>query len=224
MRVLLVEDDAKAARVLARGLTEEGFVVDVAHAGDVAEALAARTRYDLLILDWLLPRKDGLTLCRDLREQGMSTPIVLLTARDALGDRVSGLDGGADDYLTKPFAFEELLARIRAVLRRSEMTRPSLLSAGDIVLDPVRHRVTRGGAEVVLTPKEYGILELLMRSAGRVVTRARIAEAVWQTAPESIVNVLDVHVSHLRRKIEHRDRPMIETVRGHGFRLLVGAE
>jgi len=221
MRLLLVEDDKKAARVLARGLQEEGFVVDVAHAGDVADELAAATRYEAIVLDWLLPRKDGLALCRNLRGRGISTPILMLTARDSLQDRVLGLDSGADDYITKPFAFEELLARIRALLRRSGLTRAPVLRAGDLELDPLAHRVTRAGAEVALTPKEYAILEVLMRHPGEVVTRARIADAVWLDAPDDVTNLVDVHISHLRRKVEAGGPPVIETVRARGFRLCV---
>jgi DNA-binding response OmpR family regulator len=215
---LLVEDDGKAARVLARGLQEEGIVVDVAVSGDVGHGLALATRYDVIVLDWLLPRKDGLSVCRELRGHGVPTPILMLTARDSLGDRVLGLDSGADDYLTKPFAFEELLARIRALLRRSELTRPPVLQVGDVVLDPATKRVTRGGAPLNLTPKEYAILETLMRHQGRVVTRGRIAESVWDDAPEDFANLVDVHVSHLRRKLEPPGSVLlIHTVRSRGF-------
>ncbi len=220
MRLLLVEDDKKAARVLGRGLGEEGFVVDVAHSGEVGDELAASTRYDVIILDWLLPRKDGLAVCRGLRRRGIRTPILMLTARDSLPDRVSGLDSGADDYLTKPFAFEELLARIRALLRRSELTRPPVLRVADLALDPVTHRVTRGTLEISLTPKEYAILEALMRHAGQVVSRTRIGESVWEDDPEDLTNLVDVHVSHLRRKIDQGEQPaLIHTVRARGFRL-----
>jgi len=220
MRLLLVEDDKKAARVLTRGLLEEGFVVDVAHSGDVGEEMARVNRYDVIVLDWRLPRKDGLAVCRDLRRRDILTPILILTARDSLPDRVSGLDSGADDYLTKPFAFEELLARLRALLRRSELTRPPVLTVGDLVLDPVTHRVTRGGQEIGLTPKEYAILETLMRHAGEVVSRSRIGESVWRDDPNDLANLVDVHVSHLRRKIDPGDgAPRIQTVRSRGFRL-----
>jgi DNA-binding response OmpR family regulator len=220
MRLLLVEDDKKAARVLTRGLLEEGFVVDVAHSGDVGEEMARVNRYDVILLDWRLPRKDGLEVCRDLRRRDILTPILILTARDSLPDRVSGLDGGADDYLTKPFAFEELLARLRALLRRSERTRPPVLKVGDLVLDPVTHRVMRNGQEIGLTPKEYAILETLMRHAGEVVSRSRIGESVWQDDPGGLANLVDVHVSHLRRKIDLGDGPLlIQTVRARGFRL-----
>ena len=220
MRLLLVEDDKKAARVLSRGFAEEGFVVDVAYSGDVGDELASSSCYDVIVLDRLLPRKDGLTVCRDLRARGVRTPILILTARDSLPDRVAGLDSGADDYLTKPFAFEELLARIRALLRRSELTRPPVLEVADLALDPVNHRVTRGGVEVSLTPKEYAILETLMRRSGQVVTRSRIAESVWAEAPDDLANLVDVHVSHLRRKIDMAERPaLIHTVRARGFLL-----
>jgi len=220
MRLLLVEDDKKAARVLARGFGEEGFVVDVAHSGELGDELAASNRYDAIVLDRLLPRKDGLEVCRGLRRRGVGTPILMLTARDSLPDRVSGLDSGADDYVTKPFAFEELLARIRALLRRSELTRPPVLRVSDLSLDPVTHRVTRGGVEISLTPKEYSILETLMRHAGEVVSRTRIGRSVWEDDPEDLNNLVDVHVSHLRRKIELGDRPsLIHTMRSRGFRL-----
>ncbi len=220
MRLLLVEDDKKAARVLTRGFLEEGFIVDVAHSGDVGDELATANRYDVIVLDWLLPRKDGLAVCRDLRGRGVRTPILMLTARDSLPDRVAGLDSGADDYLTKPFAFEELLARIRALRRRSELTRPPVLKVADLTLDPVTHRVTRSDLEIGLTPKEYAILETLMRHAGQVVTRTRIGESVWTDNPEDLANLVDVHVSHLRRKIDQGDRPaLIHTVRARGFRL-----
>jgi len=220
MRLLLVEDDKKAARVLTRGFLEEGFIVDVAHSGDVGDELATANRYDVIVLDWLLPRKDGLAVCRDLRGRGVRTPILMLTTRDSLPDRVAGLDSGADDYLTKPFAFEELLARIRALRRRSELTRPPVLKVADLTLDPVTHRVTRSDLEIGLTPKEYAILETLMRHAGQVVTRTRIGESVWTDNPEDLANLVDVHVSHLRRKIDQGDRPaLIHTVRARGFRL-----
>jgi DNA-binding response OmpR family regulator len=220
MRLLLVEDDKKAARVLSRGFGEEGFVVDVAHSGEIGDELAATNRYDAIVLDWLLPRKDGLAVCRELRSRGIRTPILMLTARDSLPDRVSGLDSGADDYLTKPFAFEELLARIRALLRRSELTRPPVLRVADLTLDPVTHRVTRGTVEISLTPKEYAILETLMRHPGQVVSRTRIGESAWGEDPEDLTNLVDVHVSHLRRKIDTSDRPpLIHTVRARGFRL-----
>jgi len=184
MRILLVEDDRKAATLLTRGLQEEGFVVDVASTGEDGEEKATVNEYDLLVLDWLLPGKDGLAVCRALRDSGNSIPILMLTARDAVADRVSGLRTGADDYLTKPFAFDELLARIRALLRRSRVAQPTVLRVADLALDPATRRVTRGHAAITLTPKEYAILEVLMRAAGGVVTRTRLAERVWDEAAE----------------------------------------
>jgi DNA-binding response OmpR family regulator len=222
VKVLIVEDDRKAARLLERGLREEGFVVDVASSGDEGEDKATESEYDVLVVDWRLPGKDGLALCRELRARGVATPVLMLTARDAIADRVAGLRGGADDYLTKPFAFAELLARIHALLRRSELTRPAILRAGDLQLDPMSHRVTRGGAPVALTTKEYGILELLMRHLDEVVTRTTLAERVWGEGPELLDNVVEVHVSRLRRKVDaDRAQPLIETVRGRGYRLVV---
>lgn len=220
MRILLVEDDLKAARLLARGFEEEGFVVDLAGSAEQGDELAFVTDYDLIVLDWLLPGKDGLTLCRDLRHRGTVTPILMLTARDALGDRVAGLNTGADDYLTKPFAFEELLARSRALLRRSELTRPPVLCVADLNLDPHTHLVARNGAAIDLTPKEYALLEILMRHAGAVVSRSRLAEQVWKADLVAIDNLIDVHIGKLRRKVDMPGQmPLIQTVRGRGFRL-----
>jgi DNA-binding response OmpR family regulator len=220
MRVLLIEDDRKAARLLSKGLQEEGFVVDVAATGEGGEEQAALNEYDLVILDWLLPGRDGLTVCRALRASGNSTPIIMLTARDSVADRVSGLGTGADDYLTKPFAFDELLARIRALLRRSRSAQPAVLRVVDLTLDPVTRRVARGSLAISLTPKEYAILEALMRSVGQVVTRTRLAERVWDEASEVLDNLVDVHVSHLRKKIDRETSvPLIHTIRGVGYRL-----
>jgi DNA-binding response OmpR family regulator len=220
MRICLVEDDKKAARVVKKGLEEEGFVVDVAHAGDQGEELTAINDYDLIILDWLLPGTTGITLCRNLRSRGVGTPILMLTAKDALNDRVTGLDAGADDYLTKPFAFAELLARIRALLRRAETVRLPTLRVADLALDPASHRVTRGGTSVSLTSREYAILEFLMRHAGQVVTRTQLGEHVWEAEHDTLTNLVDVHVSHLRKKIDRAGvAPLIYTVRGRGFRL-----
>jgi DNA-binding response OmpR family regulator len=220
MRILLVEDDQKAARLLARGMHEEGFVVDIASSAEEADERAFVIDYELIILDWMLPGQDGLALCRTLRMRGVHTPILILTARDALGDRVTGLNTGADDYLTKPFAFEELLARVRALLRRSDLMRPTVLAVGDLSIDPVSHRVQRGERVVELTRTEFAILEMLVRRKGEVISRTRIAEQVWQADIQSIDNLIDVHVSNLRRKI---DAPgavvLIHTVRGRGYRV-----
>ena len=220
MRILLVEDDRKAAGLLARGLGEEGFVVDVTHSAEEGDAQTAAANHDLLILDWSLPGASGLDLCRTLRERGLHTPILMLTARDALGDRVAGLNGGADDYLTKPFAFEELLARVRALLRRSELTRPVVLTVAELTLDPQQGQASRGGVGLELTRKEFAILETLMRHAGDVVSRSRLAEQVWKGDPIAIDNLIDVHMRNLRRKLDAPGAPpTIETVRGRGFRL-----
>ena len=194
--------------------------MDVAHSGELGDELAASNRYDVIVLDWLLPRKDGLSVCRELRGRGIRTPILMLTARDSLPDRVAGLDSGADDYLTKPFAFEELLARIRALLRRSELTRPPILKVADLALDPIAHRVTRGNVEVGLTPKEFAILETLIAILGGSCRGRGSGSPRGPTTPEDLTNLVDVHVSHLRRKIDAPDRPaLIHTVRARGFRL-----
>ncbi len=220
MRVLLIEDDRKAARLLSKGLQEEGFVVDVASSGEGGEEQAALNEYDIVILDWLLPGRDGLAVCRALRGSGNSTPVLMLTARDSVADRVSGLVTGADDYLTKPFAFDELLARIRALLRRSRSVQPAVLRVADLTLDPVTRRVARGALVVTLTPKEYAILEVLMRHLGQVVSRTRLAERVWDEASEVLDNLVDAHVSHLRKKIDREAGvPLIQTIRGVGYRL-----
>jgi DNA-binding response OmpR family regulator len=220
MRILLVEDDRKAARLLTKGLQEEGFVVDFAGTGEVGEEMATVNEYDAIILDWLLPGKDGLAVCGTLRAAGSSTPILMLTARDSVADRVSGLTTGADDYLTKPFAFSELLARVRALLRRAGVARPAILKVADLTLDTVTRRVSRAGVPIALTPKEYAILEALMRNAGEVVTRTRLTEAVWDQATEVLDNLVDVHVKNLRRKTERETGvPLIHTVRGIGYRL-----
>jgi DNA-binding response OmpR family regulator len=218
MRVLLIEDDQRTANALGRGLREEGYVVDVARSGEDGEDLASANDYGVIVLDWYLPGKDGLAVCRALRASGATTPILMLTARDALADRVAGLDTGVDDYLTKPFAFEEILARLRALLRRSEMARPPVLSVLDLRLDPASHQVTRGGAPIELTTKEYQILEALMRKSGQVVTRTGLEEQVWGGEADLTTNAVDVHISHLRRKIDHGHAvPILHTVRGRGY-------
>ena len=220
MRILLIEDDRKAARVLARGLQEEGFVVDLAPTGEEGEEQASVNEYDVIVLDWLLPGKDGIAVCRALRARDVATPILMLTARDRLADRVSGLSTGADDYLTKPFAFAELLARIHALLRRSRLAQPTVIRVDDLALDPARRRVTRGGGLVTLTSREYAILEVLMRNAGLLVSRTQLVERVWDAASDVLDNLVDVHVSHLRKKIDRGgSAPLIHTVRGFGYRL-----
>jgi DNA-binding response OmpR family regulator len=220
MRALIIEDDQKAARLLAKGLREERFSVDIAHSGDEGDEMASVTNYDVIVLDRLLPDKDGIVVCRGLRERGVGTPILMLSARCSLEDRVAGLNAGADDYLAKPFGFSELLARIRALLRRSELTRAAVLKVADLMLNPASHRVSRGSVTINLTRKEYAILEVLMRHPGEIVERAQLVERVWEAEPDRFTSIIDVHVSNLRRKIEPAGAPrLLHTIRGHGYLL-----
>ncbi len=223
MRILVVEDEHKIAAFLQRGLVEEGYAVDLAYDGEEALDWYAVAPYDLIVLDVLLPKRSGITVCRVLRERGAHIPILMLTARDAIEDRIQGLDAGADDYLVKPFAFSELLARIRALLRREPTSKPPVLRVADLTLDPATHIVTRVGATIPLANKEYQILEYLMRNADRVSTRDMIGEHVWDYEFDRDSNVIDVHIRTLRRKL---DEPypvkLIHTVRGVGYRLACG--
>ena len=220
MRLLVVEDEAKMADLLARGLREEGHAVDVAGNGEDALWMAAATPYDAVVLDVMLPGLDGLATCRALRERGVWTPVLILTARDAVGDRVAGLDTGADDYLIKPFSFAELLARLRALARRAPGERPVVLEVGDLRLDPASRRVARGDVELELSAKEFALLEVFMRHPGETLSRLRLLEAGWDMAYESRSNLVDVYVSYLRRKIDRPfGRSSLETVRGAGYRL-----
>ena len=225
MRLLIVEDEVKMAGLLRRGLQEEGYAVDVARTGTEAVWAGTENPYDAIVLDVMLPDLDGFAVCRRLREAGRWTPILMLTARDAVRDRIAGLDAGADDYLTKPFAFTELLARLRALMRRGAGERPAVLRAGDLALDPATRRVTRGATQVDLTAKEFALLEYFLRHPGEVLTRSRIIEHVWDFAYDGDSNVVDVYVRYLREKV---DRPFgrrsIETVRGAGYRLRAEAE
>ena len=220
MRVLVVEDHERMADLLRRGLEEEGYAVDLANTGEDGRWMAGEQAYDAILLDVMLPAANGFEVCREIREAGCWAPVLMLTARDAVGDRVRGLDAGADDYLTKPFSFEELLARLRALLRRGAAERPAILRAGDLELDPATHRVHRGDDRVDLTAKELSLLECFLRHAGEVLSRSMLIEHVWDFAFESDSNVVDVYVRYLREKI---DRPFgvdsIETVRGVGYRL-----
>jgi two-component system OmpR family response regulator len=220
VRVLIVEDQAKLAALLARGLREEGHAADIAERGEDAAWMALAARYDAIVLDIMLPGIDGFETCRQLRQRGVWTPVLMLTARDAVGDRVVGLDAGADDYLTKPFSFEELLARLRALNRRTPAERPVTVEVGDLRLDPGAHRVWRGQTELDLSAKEFALLELLMRRPGNVLTRGQLLEGAWDMAYERRSNIIDVYIRHLREK---SDRPFgsdtIETVRGVGYRL-----
>ena len=218
MRILIIEDEKKVAGFLKNGLKEEGYAVDDAFDGQSGFDLAVENEYDIIILDLMLPGLDGITLCKKLREQGNHTPILMLTAREAVKDRVIGLDSGADDYMTKPFAFEELLARIRVILRKRPVTQELKLEIGDLVLDLITHKVRRGGDEIELTTKEYALLEFLMRNAGTIVTRTMISEHVWDINFETFTNVIDVYINYLRNKIDRdHDEKLIHTVRGRGY-------
>jgi two-component system OmpR family response regulator len=216
MRVLVVEDDPKLAALLGRGLREEGLAVDLADHGEDALWMAGSTEYDALVLDVMLPGIDGFEACRRLRADGVAAPVLLLTARDAVEDRIAGLDGGADDYLVKPFAFGELLARLRALVRRGPVQRQPVLEAGSLRLDPAARRVWRGEGEIDLTAREFALLEAFMRRPGEALSRFELLEAAWDGAYENRSNVIDVYVRYLREKV---GRDTIETVRGYGYRL-----
>jgi two-component system OmpR family response regulator len=220
VRVLVVEDETKLGNLLSRGLREEGYSADLAERGEEALWMAKAVEYDAIVLDVMLPGLDGFAVCRRLRTDGVWSPVLMLTARDAVDDRVTGLDAGADDYLAKPFSFEELLARLRALTRRAPVERPAVLAAGDLRLDPAAHRAWRGDVELDLSAKEFALLELFMRRPGSVLSRGQLLEGAWDMAFESRSNVVDVYVRYLREKI---DRPFgcesIETVRGVGYRL-----
>ena len=220
MRVLVVEDEPKMAQLLKRGFVEEGHAADVADRGEDALWMAGATAYDAIVLDVMLPGLDGYVTCRELRARGIWTPVLLLTARDAVDDRVTGLDAGADDYPTKPFSFAELLARLRALVRRVPAERPTTLEVDDLRLDPAAHRAWRGETEIELSAKEFALLELFMRRAGETLSRVQLLDGAWDMAFESRSNVVDVYVRYLREKIDRPfDRHTIETVRGVGYRL-----
>jgi two-component system OmpR family response regulator len=220
MRVLVVEDEKKLANLVSRGLREEGHAADVAHRGEDALWMARAVEYDAIVLDIMLPGIDGMTTCRDLRAGGVWAPVLFLTARDAVEDRVEGLDAGGDDYLVKPFSFAELLARLRALARRAPLERPTTIEVGDLRLDPGAHRAWRGETELELSAREFSLLELFMRRSGQVLSRAQLLDGAWDIAYESRSNVVDVYVRYLREKI---DRPFgrhaIETLRRSGYRL-----
>jgi two-component system OmpR family response regulator len=220
MRVLVVEDDVKMAALLRRGLLEEGLAPDVARTGDDALWMARATDYDAIVLDVMLPGTDGFEVCRRLRESGRWAPVLMLTARDAVEDRVTGLDAGADDYLTKPFSFAELLARLRALARRPPLERPAVLKVGDLRLDPATRQVWRGDVEIALSAKEFSLLETFMRRAGEVLSRYQLLEHCWDYGYDNRSNVVDVYVRYLREKIDRPfGRASLETVRGAGYRL-----
>ena len=218
--MLVVEDDVKMAAAIRRGLRFEGIVVDLAEGGEEAIRLVGATEYDAVLLDVMLPDVDGFETCRRLRSQGVWVPILMLTARDAVEDRVHGLDAGADDYLTKPFSLAELLARLRALARRGPVERPTVLEVGDLRLDPATHEVWRGDHEIELSAREFALLETFMRRPGQVLSQLQLLEAAWDLGYEQRSNVVEVYVRYLREKI---DRPFglksLETVRGAGYRL-----
>lgn len=218
MRLLVIEDELKVARFIERGLREEGFVVETAPDGESGLLKANGGGFDLVILDVMLPGRDGFSVLREMRAAGATARVLMLTARDGVQDRVHGLDLGADDYLVKPFAFAELLARVRALLRRGPAEEPILLHAADLQVDLRARRVTRGGKLVTLSSKEFGVLAHLMRRTGHVITRAELAEQVWEDLPDTPSNVIEVTVYHLREKIDRgHPQPLIHTVRGAGY-------
>ena len=218
MRVLVVEDEPKMAALIKRGLDSEGHAVDVVSNGDDAIWSATEVDYDAIVLDLMIPGPDGIAVCRELRARERWTPVLMLTARDAVEDRVRGLDVGADDYLVKPFAFSELFARLRSITRREPVARPTTLEAGTLTLDPATHEVTRSGVRIELSPTEYSLLDYLMRNSGQVLSRTQILEHVWDFAYDGTSNVVDVYIRYLREKI---DRPFgvqsLSTVRGAGY-------
>lgn len=218
MRILIVEDEKKVAGFIKKGLEEETYAVDVAYDGEEGYHLAAMNEYDMIILDLMLPKMDGLEVLTRLRDKRVSTPILLLTAKDAVDDKVTGLNKGADDYLTKPFAFSELLARIRSLLRRGQVETQTELKVGDLTLDMVSHKVSRNGEEIELTGKEYSLLEYFMHNEGKVLTRTMIAEHVWDYNFDTFTNVIDVYVNHLRKKIDKKyPAKLLHTLRGVGY-------
>jgi DNA-binding response OmpR family regulator len=221
MYVLVVEDERRLAQLIRRVLEEEGHTVDTAHDGDEGLTMALDASHDVIVLDIMLPGRDGISVCRELRQQKVDTPVILLTALDGVDDRVRGLDAGADDYLPKPFAFQELLARIRALGRRKVQARePSELAVDDLVLDLRRRRAQRGERTIELSPKEFSLLEYLMRNDGRVVTRTQILDHLWGYDYDSESNLVDVYVAYLRRKVDKgEERSLIRTVRGVGYAL-----
>jgi two-component system, OmpR family, copper resistance phosphate regulon response regulator CusR len=218
MRILVIEDQPKTAAYLRKGLTENGFVVDVASQGDEGLRLARSGIYDLIVLDVMLPVRDGWSILAELRRAGRQTPALFLTARDTLHDRVKGLEIGADDYLVKPFAFSELLARVRSILRRGPARAPETVGVADLIVDLQHHKVSRGGKRLDLTPKEFLLLALLARRTGEVLSRTMIAEQVWDMNFDSGTNVVDVHVRRLRSKVDDAyEQKLIHTVRGVGY-------
>jgi DNA-binding response OmpR family regulator len=220
MRVLVVDDDPALVRTLARGLRAEGFAVDTAADGTDGEWLARESSYDVIVLDVMMPRRDGHEVCRSLRQDGITTPILMLTAKHAPSDEAGALDTGADDFLAKPFSYVVLMARLRALVRRGGSRSPAVLRAGDLSLDPAAHRVTRGGETVEVTPRQFALLELLMRRAGEVLSKRTIIESLWDFTYEGDPNIVEVYVRQLRLRIDHPfGRHTLRTVRGAGYQL-----
>ncbi len=220
MKILIVEDENRVSHFIQKGLREEGHAVDVAADGEDGGFLAEVNDYDLIILDVMLPKKNGITVCRELRDRGINTPVLMLTARDSVEDRVRGLDAGADDYLVKPFAFEELLARVRALLRRRSDSKNPTLTIADLELNPLSRAVTRSGKPIRLTTKEFSLLEYMLRNPDKVLSRTLIGEHVWDMNFDPESNVIDVYVSHLRAKVDKGfEQPLIHTMRGQGYML-----
>jgi DNA-binding response OmpR family regulator len=220
MRVLVVEDERRLASIIKRGLIEEGYAVDAVYDGEEAQYMAETTTYDIIVLDIMLPKKDGIAVCKDLRTRKINTPILMLTARDSVEDRVKGLDSGADDYVIKPFAFSELLARIRALLRRESLSKTPKIQVGDLLLDTLTREAWRGDRKIELTTKEYAILEYFMSHPNMVITRTMIEENAWDYEYDSMSNIIDVYIRRLRRKIDgDSEDSLIQTVRGAGYRL-----
>ncbi|MEK6337731.1 MAG: response regulator transcription factor [Acidobacteriota bacterium] len=218
MRILLVEDEPRLANVIAKGLRENTYAVDIAEDGDAALYQTSINDYDLIVLDVLLPERDGFVVCRELRARGYAVPILMLTARASIDDRITGFDAGADDYLTKPFAFRELLARTRALLRRDSQRRPDIFEIEDLVVDSASHRVSRANHEVQLTAKEYALLEHLARHAGQLVSRAEIAAHVWDDSFDPFSNTIEVYMNRLRKKIDETHQiKLLHTRRGEGY-------
>jgi len=220
MRLLVVEDDLRLSEVLTRGLREEGYAVDFARDGKSALEQLSINSYDAVVLDVMIPAPNGIEVCRQVRSAKLTTPVLMLTARDAVADRIAGLDCGADDYLVKPFAFSELLARLRALLRRGPLTAAPTLEVGDLRVETASHRVFRGDREIVLTSKEYALLEYLARNPGRVISRSEIAEHVWDENFDPFSNVIEVYVNRLRRKIDRVEPHRIVTRRNEGYMLV----
>jgi len=218
MRILLVEDEPRMANVIQKGLREQSYAVDVAQDGEAGLYQSSINDYDLIVLDVLLPRRDGFEVCRELRARGIDTPVLMLTARAAVDDRLNGFEAGADDYLTKPFSFRELLARIRALLRRDSHLRPDILQIGDLIVDSASHRVSRANIEVRLTAKEYALLEYLAQRAGQLVSRAEIAAHVWDDSFDPFSNAIEVYMNRLRKKIDdNHSLKLLHTRRGEGY-------